>query len=143
MKKNRKNVSLLSTLLASIVFFSAIMLFSGCGSSNKLADCFDESTVKKQAQDDITIAESDDFEGWLARFSPDLQSAVTEAAYTSYLDTLKEKGAFTEFGKTAVIGQEQNVTNYAVAIVICKHEKGDIKYTIAYDENMNLIQFTI
>ena len=31
--------------------------------------------------------------------------------------------AFKEFGKIAIIGQEQNGTNYAVAVVICKHEK--------------------
>ena len=143
MKKTGKIVSVLSTLLTTAVLLAAIALFSGCGNSNKLADSFDEETVKKQAQDDITLAESDNFDGWFARFSPDVQSAVTEDAYTSYLDTLKDKGAFQEFGKTAVIGQEQNGLNYAVAIVISKHENGDIKYTIAYDEDMNLVQFTI
>ena len=136
MTKTRKlfTILLTFTLLAS--------LLTGC-SKNKLSDVFDEETVKQQAMSDITLAESNDFAGWQARFTPEYQSAVTEEAYTTYLDTLNEKGAFKEFGKIAIIGQEQNGTNYAVAVIICKHENGDIQYTVAYDENMNLVQFTI
>ena len=136
MTKTRKlfTILLTLTLLAS--------LLTGC-SKNKLSDVFDEETVKQQAMSDITLAESNDFAGWQARFTPEYQSAVTEEAYTTYLDTLNEKGAFKEFGKIAIIGQEQNGTNYAVAVIICKHENGDIQYTVAYDENMNLVQFTI
>ena len=136
MTKTRKlfTILLTFTLLAS--------LLTGC-SKNKLSDVFDEETVKQQAMSDITLAESNDFAGWQARFTPEYQSAVTEEAYTTYLDTLNEKGAFKEFGKIAIIGQEQNGSNYAVAVIICKHENGDIQYTVAYDENMNLVQFTI
>lgn len=137
MMKTKKifTVLLMFTLITGIL--------AGCGNKNKLADAFDEETVKEQAMADITMAESDDYEGWVSRFAPEVQSAVTEASYTSYLDILNKNGAFKEFGKIAVIGQEQGGKNYAVAVVICKHAKGDIKYTIAYDENMNLIQFTI
>lgn len=117
-------------------------LLAGC-SKNKLAASFDEKTVRQQALADITLAESNDFAGWKERFAPEYQSAVTEDAYTAYLNALNEKGSFKEFGKMVIIGQEQNGTNYAVAVVICKHENGDIQYTIAYDENMNLVQFTI
>lgn len=135
----KRTIKLLSALLTLILLAG---LLAGC-SKNKLADAFDEETVKQQAMTDITLAESNDFAGWKARFTPEYQSAVTEDAYTSYLSTLNEKGAFKEFGKIAIIGQEQNGTNYAVAVVICKHENGDIQYTVAYDENMNLVQFTI
>lgn len=129
------------TLLLTLALFTGLL--TGCGNKNELSDAFDEETVKQQALDDIALAESDDFEGWQARFAPEYQSAVTEDAYLSYLDTLKDYGAFTEFGKIAVIGQEQDGTDYAVAIVICKHADGDIQYTVAYDSNMNLVQFTI
>lgn len=135
----KRTIKLLSVLLTLILLAG---LLAGC-SKNKLADAFDEETVKQQAMTDITLAESNDFAGWKARFTPEYQSAVTEDAYTAYLNALNEKGSFKEFGKIAIIGQEQNGTNYAVAVVICKHENGDIQYTIAYDENMNLVQFTI
>lgn len=118
-------------------------LLAGCSSKDKLADTFDETTVKDQAMADIILAESNDFEGWHARFAPEYQSYVTEDAYTSYLNTLKDYGAFKEFGKSAIVGQEKDSANYAVIIILCKHEGGDIQYTLAYDEDMNLIQFTI
>ena len=136
MTKTRK----LFTILLTFTLLASLLI--GC-SKNKLSDVFDEETVKQQAMSDITLAESNDFAGWQARFTPEYQSAVTEEAYTTYLDTLNEKGAFKEFGKIAIIGQEQNGTNYAVAVIICKHENGDIQYTVANDENMNLVQFTI
>lgn len=144
MKKKVRFVSLWGKIM-SLVLAGVLLtgLLAGCGSKNSLADVFDEETVKKQAMDDITLAQSSDFEGWKNRFSPEVQSAVTEDAYKNYLNTLDEKGTFKEFGRVAVVGQEQNGTNYAVAVVICKYENGDIKYTIAYDEQMNLIQFTI
>lgn len=136
----KKSVKRFSVLLAVAFIICAL---SGCQSKNKLASCFNEKDVKALACEDITLAESDNFEGWQARFAPEYQSVVTEASYDAYKATLTKYGAFQEFGKTAVIGQEKDGKNYAVAIVICKHEDGDIKYTVAYDENMNLIQFTI
>ena len=135
----KRTLQLLTALLALTLLTG---LLAGCN-KNKLADAFDEEAVKQQAQADITLAESNDFAGWQARFAPEYQAAVTEDAYTAYLNTLNEKGAFKEFGKIAIIGQEKNGINYAVAVVICKHENGDIQYTVAYDENMNLVQFTI
>lgn len=137
MKKIFKSFAALLTLVL------IICALGGCGSKNRLADCFDEKEVTAQAMEDITLAESDNFEGWQARFAPEYQSLVTEDSYNSYRKVLARYGAFQEFGKTAVIGQEKDGQNYAVAVIICKHEGGDVKYTAAYDENMNLIQFTI
>lgn len=133
------NKFLLLLLILSVI----IGLLAGCSSKNKLSDTFDEPTVKEQAMADITLAESNDYEGWHARFAPEYQSYVTEDAYTSYLNTLEDYGAFKEFGKSAIVGQEKDGVNYAVVVILCKHENGDIQYTLAYDENMNLIQFTI
>ncbi|MDO5540543.1 MAG: DUF3887 domain-containing protein [Eubacteriales bacterium] len=126
-----------------LVLVLTICALGGCSSKNKLADCFNEKDVKTQAMEDITLAESDNFEGWQARFAPEYQSVVTEDAYISYKEVLARYGAFQEFGKAAVIGQEKDGKNCAVAVIICKHKGGDVKYTAAYDENMNLIQFTI
>lgn len=135
--KNQKIMSLL------LVFTLITALLAGCGQKNKLADTFDEAKVKEQAMTDIAQAESNDFKGWQSRFAPEYQSQLTESIYATYLDSLKDYGAFKEFGKTAIIGQEKDGVNYAVIVILCKHEGGDIQYTLAYDENMNLIQFTI
>lgn len=136
-----KTITKLSSLLLILTIMAGLL--AGCSSQSKLADAFDETTVKEQAMADITLAESNDFEGWQARFAAEYQSYITEDAYTTYLNTLDDYGAFKEFGKTAIVGQEKDGVNYAVIVILCKHEGGDIQYTLAYDENMNLIQFTI
>lgn len=129
--------------LALLTFTLIAAMLTGCGNSNKLADVFDKDIVEEQAIADITLAESNDFAGWVARFAPEFQSALTEEIYAAYIDTLNQYGTFKEFGQCAIIGQEQNGKNYAIVIIICKHENGDIKYTLAFDEQMNLIQMTI
>lgn len=114
---------------------------AGCGTSSELPDCFTQEEVKTQAEADITLAESEDFEGWKARFADDFQSGITEDSFQTYLDFLAEKGDFESFDKTAFVGQEKDGNKYAAVIYIVKHTDGNIKYTVGYDEDMNLVQF--
>ncbi len=115
---------------------------AGCGStSSQLPDGFTEEAVKAQAEADITLAESEDFEGWKARFADAFQSGITEDSFQTYLDFLAEKGDFESFDKTAFVGQEKDGNKYAAVIYIVKHTDGNIKYTVGYDEDMNLVQF--
>ena len=165
--KMRKNVKRL--VIGICVLVLTLMPLAGCsqttaeksssgsessasGSSGEAADGevtkglpegFDEETVRNQALEDIRLAESDDYEGWKARFAEELQSGLTEDAYTSYLAILEKKGAFKEFGSAAFLGQVVGGKKYGGILIIAKHEKEDIKYNIAYDEDMNLITFTI
>ena len=136
-----KRLVKLMAVLVSVVVLTGVL--AGCGDKNKLADVFDEETVKQQAMDDITIGESGDFEAWKARFAGEIQGSLTQEIYDNYLNLLKEKGEFKEFGKCAILGQEQDGKNYAVVVYIVKHEKGEIKHTLAYDEEMHLIQYLI
>lgn len=140
MKKGLRNVLV---VLGAVVVVLAVAIFVMGRNAGKLADSFDEETVKQQAQDDIVLAEADDFQGWKERFSPALQDKITESSYTQYLETLEKNGEFKEFGKIAIAGQEKDGKNYAIAVAIVKHEKSDIKYTLVYDEEMNLISFLI
>lgn len=129
----------------SVLFLILMLLMSltACATSPKLPEGFIEEEVENQTIKDIDIASSNDYEGWVARFQPELQSSLTEDAYKSYLDILEEKGEFREYGKCAFVGQEQDGKKYAACIMIVKYEKGDIQYTVGYDEDMNLVQFTI
>lgn len=121
----------------------AVMAMSvGCKNvKTKLPEGFAEEQVKAQAEEDIKLGESDNYEGWIARFEPSLQSQISEDAYRSYLEIVKEMGGFREFGKIAFVGQEQDGKKYAAVIYLVKYENGEIKYTVGYDEEMNLVQF--
>lgn len=134
--KTNKKIWLLVAVLAVLGIFLV-----GCGSKSKLPEGFEESKVKAQAEEDIKIAEADDYEGWRDRFAAELKEQLTEDSYKAYLGILEEKGGFKEFGKTAFVGQEKDGKKYAAVVYVVKHENGDIKYTVGYDEDMNLVQF--
>lgn len=118
-----------------------ILAVSGCGS--KLAGGFDEETVKQQAMDDVTTGESGSYEAWKERFDPSLASSLTEDTYNSYLAYVEEKGSFTEFGKCAVAGQSKDGQDYAVVVLVAEHENEKIQYTLIYNTDMMLINYTI
>lgn len=126
-----------------VLLLLAIMLLTSCGNSQQLPEGFTKEEVEKQTIKDIDLASSNNYEGWVARFQPELQSSLTKDAYQSYLDILEEKGEFREYGKCAFVGQEQDGKKYAACIMIVKYEDGDVQYTVGYDEDMNLVQFTI
>ena len=121
----------------------AACMLTGCSLGSGLADCFDKDTLIQQAKEDIQLAQSNDFEGWKARFAQSLQAQLTEDVYTQYLGTLETLGAFQEFGKVAVVGQEQDGENYAGVVIQVDYAEKDAKYSLGYDEDMNLIQFLI
>ena len=135
MMKKRYGWKLL--VLAALVALLAV----GCSKSSKLPEGFTEESVKTQAEADIKLAESNDFEGWKARFADSLQSSITEEVYQPYLDMLAKKGDFESFGKTAFVGQEKEGQKYAAVIYVVKYAEGEIKYTVGYDEDMKLVQF--
>lgn len=130
-------------MITLLITVAAVMcLFAGCGKGTKLPEGFDEDTVKEQAIKDIELAASDDYEGWKARFQAELQAQLTEDSYKSHLENLKNHGAFKEYGKYAFVGQEKDGKKYAAIVIIVKYEEGDIQYSVGYDEDMKLVQFT-
>ena len=135
MRKNwkKKVVLVMSIILA--------MLAAGCGKKSQLPEGFREEEVKAQAEKDIETAQSGNYEDWLKRFPEEFQAQLPKEAFDAYLEILKEKGAFQEFGKTAFVGQEENGKKYAGVIYLVQYENGQLKYTVGYDEEMRLIQF--
>ena len=97
----------------------------------------------KQAMEDIEIAQSKDYESWKSRFTKDLQSSLTEESYDSYLKILEKQGEFKEFGKCTYLGQIKDNKKYGGVIIVVKYEEGNVNYSLAYDEDMNLVSFTM
>lgn len=131
------------TTLSIMIFAVFLFAFTACKTGAQLPEGFDEDTVKTQAIKDIELASSDDYEGWVDRFQKELQGNLTPEIYQSYLDTLDKLGKFQEYGKTAFVGQEQDGKKYAACLIITKYENGKLQYTVGYDENMKMVQFTI
>lgn len=136
------------------VFVMAVGGLMGCrslgGGGNEqgeilkeLPEGFDKETVREQAMEDIEIAQSKDYESWKSRFAEDLQSSLTEESYDSYLKILEKQGEFKEFGKCTYLGQIKDNKEYGGVIIVVKYEEGNVNYSLAYDEDMNLVSFTM
>ena len=149
MKKNMKKLA-----VGFGVFVMAVGSLMGCSSLGsggneqgeilkELPEGFDKETVRKQAMEDIEIAQSKDYESWKSRFTKDLQNSLTEESYDSYLKILEKQGEFKEFGKCTYLGQIKDNKKYGGVIIVVKYEEGNVNYSLAYDEDMNLVSFTM
>lgn len=132
----------------------AVLCLTGCGASSikdskagevmkGLPEGFEEEIVKEQAMEDIKVAQSDDYEGWKARFAPEFQESLSENTYQSYIEHIEKQGEFKGFGKCSYLGQVKGEKKYAGVMIVVKYEEANVKYSVAYDEDMNLISFTM
>ncbi|MDO5424657.1 MAG: DUF3887 domain-containing protein [Eubacteriales bacterium] len=133
----KKIVGILSAMLLSL-------LLVGC-SQNKLAACFSKEELTTLSQDNITLAESGDYETFMEAVDPLTRTSFTEEIYQQYLDAVAPKGERKSFGNTAFVGQTDQTTgaNYAAVIMIVEYEEGKIQYTLGYNEDLKLVQFLI
>ena len=110
----------------------------------ELPEGFDKETVKKAGEWKILRSrKSKDYESWKSRFTKDLQNSLTEESYDSYLKILEKQGEFKEFGKCTYLGQIKDNKKYGGVIIVVKYEEGNVNYSLAYDEDMNLVSFTM
>ena len=137
MKKNMKKLA-----VGFGVFVMAVGSLMGCSSLGSGGNEQGE-ILKEQAMEDIEIAQSKDYESWKSRFAKDLQSSLTEESYDSYLKILEKQGEFKEFGKCTYLGQIKDNKKYGGVIIVVKYEEGNVNYSLAYDEDMNLVSFTM
>ena len=62
---------------------------------------------------------------------------------TKYLKILEKQGEFKDFGKCTYLGQIKDNKKYGGVIIVVKYEEGNVNYSLAYDEDMNLVSFTM
>lgn len=129
-----------------VIFGMALVLcmgiLTGCGSSTKLSEHFDEETVIAEAERIVELANAEKYDEII---NQNLDEDYREQFTTSMLrdavsPLLDERGAFREFGKEVVLGQndETNDLSYAVAVIQAKYVDGNIQFTITFDEDMTL-----
>lgn len=111
----------------------------------ELAECYDEEVLEAEAKEAITVGESGDYEGLIAKFDETLAETMTEENYQEYLTLVGEKGAFKEFGKVSFAGRHVDETDsdYAAVAVTVKYEDGKMDYVIGYNEDLEIIQYSM
>lgn len=122
-----------------------ILTLTACGAQS-LPEQFDEETVKAEAQKAIDLFNGQDYQSIIDMGSDVFQEQLTAEDFASQSDPYHEKcGAFQEITKTIVLGNVNQETqeSYGGVVMIGRYENGTIQFTIAFDEDMRLVQFII
>lgn len=129
-----------------ILLICIIMLaITACG-EQPLPEPFDEETVKTEAQRAIDYFNDRDYQSIIDMGSDAFQEALTEEDFAAQSDPYHEKcGVFQEISKTIVLGNVNQETqeSFGGVVMVGSYEDGTIQFTIAFDEDMRLVQFII
>ena len=137
MKKLVKRMMLIGIL--------AVLFLTGC-SQNQLPDKFDEETVKEEAMKAVDLFNDRDYQSILDMGVEELKQSLTAEQFAQVSNPYLERcGEFQEIEKTVTVGSENEKTGeqFGGVVMIGKYADGNIQFTIAFDENMKLVQFNI
>ncbi len=106
-------------LVAGMLLFGGL---AGCNASKALPEGMDSAKVEETAKNALMLMNNKEFEA-LSKIFP--EGTVSPEKWEQSLTPIFEKfGAFQEFGKVQVMGDEKDGEQFAVALVECKYEKG-------------------
>jgi predicted small lipoprotein YifL len=126
------------------VFLTVLLtcaLLAGCG-VKPLPEGFDADEVTARAEQIVSFANEGEYDEIIASLRDDLQDAVTAEQLETGWDPIYEKvGAFSELKQVALTATEDSSTGeeYAVALVTCAHEDGNVLYTLSFDTELELV----
>ena len=123
----------------------ALLFLTGC-SQNQLSDKFDEENIKEEAMKAIAFFNVRDYQSILDMGVDELKQSLTAEQFAQASDPYLDKcGKFEEIEKTVTAGYENEQTgeHFVGVIMIGKYADGKIQFTIAFDEDMKLVQFNI
>ncbi len=135
-----------SILVWLAVMVSLVLAVSGCGEGNGLSDKFDEETVMEKAMVAVGYFNERDYQGIIDMGSEIMQASITAEQFQAASDPYLDKcGKFVEISKSVVLGNTDDQTgeSYGGVVMVGKYESGQIQFTIAFDERMELVQFFI
>ena len=130
-----------SICMAMVMILAAFWL-TGC-SSTKLADSFDEATVKETVQKAVDHLIAGEYEECMEMMSQEMQEALTEEALAAAAgDVMAAAGEFQEYKSIAVVGQkDQSGADCAVVVAVASFENNIITYTVSFNADMEIIGF--
>lgn len=127
------------------VVLMLVLTLTACG-AQPLPEQFDEETVKAEAEKAIGYFNDHDYQSIIDMGSDVFQEVITVDNFASQSEPYHEKcGAFQEIVKTIVVGNVDQETQQAFGgvVMIGSYEEGTVQFTIAFDEDMKLVQFII
>ena len=122
-------------LIQVISIILGLMMFTGCGAT-KLSDAFSEEKLKTAVEMVVDNLNNEKYDEVIATGSEDLKSKLTAEKLKEPWSKMKDKlGAFDSITKEVFVGKDDS----AIVIVTTKYEKGNVQFTISYNEAMEMI----
>lgn len=134
----------IGTIMA-LALMGAVCL-AGCSQKEKLPDTFEETAVREKAEKVVGLFNEKDYQGIIDMGDESLKEKNTVEQFTESCDPLlEEKGAFKELGDVDIVGTVDKATGtkYGGAIIEGSYENGEIVFSIAFNEKMELVQFLV
>ncbi|MCI6005717.1 MAG: DUF3887 domain-containing protein [Blautia sp.] len=145
MKKHMNKMKNSVKMMAMAVIGAAVFCLAGCGTA-KLPDGFDEDRIRESSMEAIGYFNEKDYESLINMGNEQFKDAITEEQFADACDPYLDKnGAFKEITKEVFAGNTDKKTgeSYGGVVMVGEYEDGKIQFTIAFDENMELVQFYI
>ena len=123
----------------------SIILLTAC-SSNKIPDGFVETEIKNKVEEIVGLINEFKLDDVFTMFRDDLKTMVKVENLETIIQTkFDQVGQFKEVSQIVITDTKDPNTSevYAVAIVVCEHEKGKTTYTLSFNESLELVGFFI
>lgn len=128
-----------------IVLLVMLFTLTACG-AQPLPEQFEEDKVRETAEQAVGYFNEQDFQSIIDMGNEEFRELLTAEEFASQSDPYLEKcGAFQEISKTIFLGNVDKETQaaYGGVVMVGSYEEGTIQFTIAFTEDMELIQFLI
>lgn len=127
-----------------VVLMLCVLLFAGCANT-KLAEGYDKDTIIETAHSIIEEIHVQSLDAVLNQYMREdyLKEYPMENMVQQVLELRTGIGKFGDFTKDSVIGKESpdGEEEFAVILVTATYEKGEINYTLTFDQDMKLVSF--
>lgn len=135
---------ILNALKFAVIALLGLLALTGCAST-KLADGYDEKTIKETAEEIINEVQLKGAKETLSKrvredFVDGIDLDAMDSSVKAYVSDL---GQFLSYSRETVIGKKYEETDedFAVILVTATYEKGEVNYTLTFDKDMTLVGF--
>lgn len=140
-KDNLREIYMTKKLVSMFaVALMAVSLLVACGV--KMPDTYDEQTVKDKAVEVVNLINAGDKESVLAMYRlPEKENQEVIEGWPTVESTYSIIGSLVSIKKITVKTEKDPITEEprAVVTVLCKYEKGQMTYNVAFDGNNEVV----
>ncbi len=140
----------ITALITAAVLALSLFLLSGCGTpkGNPLPEGMDETQLLDAGREVMALLTSGEYQAVVDALRPDVVEAGTKNGPITAADiesimvpTIEKAGAFVEETEAMATGQSDKDSgeSFGVAVFVCKHEKKNVRYRLAFDTDLTLI----